>query len=289
MTDTSKPLDIDTVQAFVLVADFTSFTRAAEALDTSQAAISLKLKRLEERLGYRLLERTPRHVRLSPQGERFIGAARTLLNAHERALSDLGGHATRRLVIGISDHVAGPDLPTWLSRLAAYDPLVILEVRIASSRDLVAAFERNELDAVIVRNEGDRQDGEVLAVERFGWFAAPTWQHSPDAPLRIATLAAPCGVRQLATRALDDARIDWTEVFVGGGVLAVGAAVSAGLGVAALAHRVAPAGAVEVGEQYGLPALPVSEVKLHSRINDERSRDTLRALSATFRSAKSFL
>ncbi|RUQ45145.1 LysR family transcriptional regulator, partial [Corynebacterium pseudodiphtheriticum] len=122
-----------------------------------------------------------------------------------------------------------------------------------------------------------------LAVERFGWFAAPTWQHSPDAPLRIATLAAPCGVRQLATRALDDARIDWTEVFVGGGVLAVGAAVSAGLGVAALAHRVAPAGAVEVGEQYGLPALPVSEVKLHSRINDERSRDTLRALSATFR------
>ena len=283
MTDTSKPLDIDTVQAFVLVADFASFTRAAEALDTSQAAISLKLKRLEERLGYRLLERTPRHVRLSPQGERFIGAARTLLNAHERALGDLGGNATRRLVIGISDHVAGPDLPTWLSRLAAYDPLVILEVRIASSRDLVAAFERNELDAVIVRNEGDRQDGEVLAVERFGWFAAPTWQHSPDAPLRIATLAAPCGVRQLATRALDDARIDWTEVFVGGGVLAVGAAVSAGLGVAALAHRVAPAGAVEVGEQYGLPALPVSEVKLHSRINDERSRDTLRALSATFR------
>lgn len=66
MTDALKPLDIDTVQAFVLVADFASFTRAAEALDTSQAAISLKLKRLEERLGYRLLERTPRHVRLSP-------------------------------------------------------------------------------------------------------------------------------------------------------------------------------------------------------------------------------
>ena len=46
----------DTVQAFVLIADFASFTRAAQALDTSQAAISLKLKRLEERLGYRLLQ-----------------------------------------------------------------------------------------------------------------------------------------------------------------------------------------------------------------------------------------
>ena len=285
MTDALKPLDIDTVQAFVLVADFASFTRAAEALDTSQAAISLKLKRLEERLGYRLLERTPRHVRLSPQGEQFIVAARALLNAHERALGDMGTHAPRRLVIGISDHVAGPDLPTWLSRLAAYDPLVILEVRIASSRDLMAAFDRNELDAVIVRNEGERQDGEVLAVERFGWFAVPTWQHSPGTPLRMATMAAPCGVRHLAVRALDAARIDWTEVFVGGGVMAVGAAVSAGLGVAALAHRVAPAGAVDVSEQYGLPALPVSEVVLHSRISDARSRETLRALSATFRGA----
>ena len=37
MTDAPKPLDIDTVQAFVLVADFASFTRAAEALDTGKA------------------------------------------------------------------------------------------------------------------------------------------------------------------------------------------------------------------------------------------------------------
>ena len=99
----------------------------------------------------------------------------------------------------------------------------------------------------------------------------------------MATMAAPCGVRQLATQALDAARIDWAEVFVGGGVMAVGAAVSAGLGVAALAHRVAPAGAVEVSGQYGLPTLPVSEVVLYSRISDTRSRETLRALSATFR------
>ncbi|MFO2465921.1 LysR family transcriptional regulator [Pseudomonas sp. 15FMM2] len=283
MTDTLKPLDIDTVQAFVRVADFASFTRAAQVLDTSQAAISLKLKRLEERLGYRLLERTPRHVRLSPQGEHFIIAARALLNAHERALGSMSQNAPRRLVIGISDHVAGADLPLWLSRLAAYDPLMILEVRIASSRDLIAAFDRNELDAVIVRNEGARQDGEVLVVERFGWFASPTWHHTPGTPLRMATMAAPCGVRQLAVRALEEAKIDWVEVFVGGGVMSVGAAVSAGLGIAALARRVAPAGAVEVSESFGLPRLPVSEVVLYSRISDERSRETLRALSATFR------
>jgi len=59
-----KALDVEAVQAFVLAADLNSFTRAAEALDTTQSAVSLKLKRLEERLGRRLLERTPRRVRL---------------------------------------------------------------------------------------------------------------------------------------------------------------------------------------------------------------------------------
>ncbi|MGP0015174.1 MULTISPECIES: LysR family transcriptional regulator [Pseudomonas] len=283
MTEAVKPLDIDTVQAFVLIADFASFTRAAQALDTSQAAISLKLKRLEERLGYRLLERTPRHVRLSPPGEQFIHAARALLQAHERALGDMSATPNRRLIIGISDHVAGPDLPILLSRLAHYDPLLIIEVRIASSRDLSAAFDRGELDAAIVRSEGDRHDGEVLVVERFGWFAAPTWQHIPGSVLRLATMAAPCGVRHLAVRVLDDAGIPWTEVFIGGGVMAVGAAVSAGLGVAALAKRVAPAGAIEVGEQLGLPTLPVTEIILHARPTDARSQETLRALSAAFR------
>ncbi|MEG2392916.1 MAG: LysR family transcriptional regulator, partial [Pseudomonas sp.] len=67
---------LNALKAFEVAGSTGSFTRAAEALDTSQAAISLKLKRLEERLGYRLLERTPRHVRLSPQGEHFIVAAR---------------------------------------------------------------------------------------------------------------------------------------------------------------------------------------------------------------------
>ncbi|MBU4636872.1 LysR family transcriptional regulator [Pseudomonas chlororaphis] len=283
MSEPLRPLDIDTVHAFVLIADFGSFTRAAQALDTSQAAISLKLKRLEDRLGYRLLERTPRHVRLTPVGEQFMQAARDLLRAHERALGDMQAAPARRLVIGISDHVAGAELPQLLSRIAAYDPLLIIEVRIASSRDLTAAFDREELDAVIVRNEGARQDGEVLVVERFGWFAAPAWQQAPGTPLRLATMAAPCGVRHVAVRVLDEAGIPWTEVFIGGGVMAVCAAVSAGLGVAALAHRVAPAGANEVGERLGLPLLPVSEIVLLARPTDTRSEETLRALSAAFR------
>ncbi len=102
MTNTAGPLDLDTVQAFVLIADLCSFTRAAEALDTSQAAVSLKLKRLEDRLGYRLVERTPRRVRVSNHGAAFLAAARDLLAANDPALAGAGA-APHRLRLGISD------------------------------------------------------------------------------------------------------------------------------------------------------------------------------------------
>ncbi|KAF1043900.1 LysR substrate-binding domain-containing protein [Xylophilus sp.] len=289
LPDTDRPLDIDAVRAFVLASDLGSFTRAAETVGSSQAAISLRIKRLEVRLGGRqLLERTPRRVRLSEAGEAFLPAARDLLAAYERALDSAGvaGTAARRLVLGISDHVAGPALPGLLARLAAWDPRLVVEVRIASSRDLATAFDRRELDAAVVRREEGRRGGELLLTERIGWFAAPGYTPVAGAPLRLATLAAPCGVRGLAVRALDAAGIAWTEVFVGGGVMAVGAAVSAGLGVAALAERVAPPGTVDVGPAFGLPALPASEVVLHAQpAADARADAVLRALAAAFRGA----
>src|SRR5690242_11183822 len=112
-------LDLAAVQAFVHVADLKSFTRAAEALGTTQSAVSLRLKRLEEQVGRRLVERTPRLVRLSGDGAAFLAPARALVAAHERALGEFA-EAPPRLAIGISDHVAGPELPTLLSRLNDY-------------------------------------------------------------------------------------------------------------------------------------------------------------------------
>jgi DNA-binding transcriptional LysR family regulator len=275
-------LDIESVQAFVLVADLQSFTRAAEALDTSQAAISVKLKRLEDRLGEKLIERTPRLVRLSARGATFLGVAREFIAAHERAVAGLSS-TSRRFALGISDQLAGPELPVLLARLHAYDPALVIEVQIDASRNLLDAFDRGALDAAIIRREDDRRDGEVLAQERFGWFAAPGYQHRNGDSLRVASLAPTCGVRAIATRILDAAGIPWTEVFVGGGTAAVAAAVSAGLAVAALAHRVAPVGTMEIGERFGLPPLPSSEVILHSSLSDKRSREALRTLAAAFR------
>src|ERR1700761_7099858 len=101
-----KALDIEAVRAFVLTADLKSFTRAAEALDTTQSAVSLKIKRLEDGLGRRLLERTPRLVRLSADGDAFLGPARSLIAAHHGAVDSFNPQR-RRLVVGISHHLVG--------------------------------------------------------------------------------------------------------------------------------------------------------------------------------------
>ncbi|QVQ28012.1 LysR family transcriptional regulator [Achromobacter deleyi] len=279
-----RPLDLDAVEAFIRTAELGSFTRAAEAMQTTQAAVSLKLKRLEDRLGCRLLERTPRYVELSTHGGAFLEHARELLAAHERALS-LFSAARQRLTIGISDHVAGPELPALIARMNTQDPQLLIEIRIGSSGDLLQRFDRREFDTVIVRLHAGRSDGKMLAEEKFGWFAAPGWQHRADEPLPLATLAEPCGVRVMAGQLLDKAGVPWTEIFVGGGVAAVAAAVMAGLGVGALAPRMLPFGAVDVGPRLGLPDLPRLPVLLHSRVKDGRSLDALAALSAAFRSA----
>jgi DNA-binding transcriptional LysR family regulator len=278
-----RPLDLDAVQAFVRIAELGSFTRAAEAMQTTQAAISLKLKRLEDRLGWRLIERTPRHGELSSSGAAFLDHARELLLAHERALSAFTARR-QRFVVGISDHVAGPELPALIARMNAHDPQLLLEIRIASSAPLLQSFDHREIDAAIVRLHFDRSDGEVLAEEQFAWFASPSWSVRAGEPLPVATMGEPCGVRALASEALDAAGIPWREVFVGGGVPAVAAAVMAGLGVAALAPRMLPLGAVDVGPKLGLPDLPRLPVILHSRVQRGRKRDALLALAAAFRS-----
>ena len=185
-------LDVDAVKAFVAIADLQSFTRAAEALGTTQGAISVKLKRLEDRVGQKLIERTPRQVRLSAQGAVFLEPARDFLAAHDRAVAGLSlrssslhaGHChpcRRRL----------RSRPCWRGSMRT-----ILRSRSrcgsTDSRELLDAFDRGEIDAAIIRREDDRRDGEVLAPEHFGWFATPDFVYRPGEPLRLAASSPSC-------------------------------------------------------------------------------------------------
>ncbi|WP_407152034.1 LysR family transcriptional regulator [Bradyrhizobium sp. ORS 86] len=276
-------LDIDTVRAFLLVAELQGFTRAAEALGTTQAAVSMKLQRLEAVLGKRLIERSPRAVRLTADGSAFLPHARALIEAHDRALSG-ETPARQQLTLGISDHAAGPELVPLLERLHAMASQLALAVTIGFSRNMLDAYDAGEFDAVIVRQEGSRRGGEKLADDEFGWFATKRFVWPRGDALPLATLAPPCGVRALAVRALDKAGIDWTESFIGGGVMAVAAAALAGLAVAPLARRIAPAGLIDVGPAHKLPRLAGSKVMLYSKVSDPAKLAALRTLAATFRS-----
>ncbi|ARQ03201.1 LysR family transcriptional regulator [Pseudorhodoplanes sinuspersici] len=279
-----KALDIEAVQAFVLVADLVSFTRAAEAMDSTQSAVSLKIKRLEDGLGRRLFERTPRRVRLTAAGELFLERARTLIAAHSNAL-DAFAAERRRLVVGISDHAVGAELPLLLQRVKRADPNLLLEMRVGSSRDLLAAFDDGALDAAVVMgHDAGRRGGEVLLAEAFGWMAARDFTHRPGDPIPLAAQSDYCGMRSMGVAALDNAGIPWTEVFVGGGVGTIAAAVSAGIAVAVLGRRVAPRDSIDLGPSLGLPALPPRDLVLYASLSDPVARQSLKTLAAAIRS-----
>jgi len=278
-----KNLDVEAVQAFVLVADLKSFTRAAHVLDTTQAAVSLRIKRLESQLGRRLIERTSRHVRLSVDGDTFLSSAHAFVAAHKEAIGAFG-ERRRKLVIGMSHHVVGAELPMLVRKLSSENPNVVIELRIAASRDLLFDYDKGILDAAIVlQYDSRRLDGQQILKEEFGWMASADFQYDSSLPLKLATQAAPCSVRQMAIDALDEAGVSWEEVFVGGGVATIGAAVAAGVAVAALGRRVAPAGTIDIGDQYGLPRLPGRDVVCYSAKRDEQTKHILRGLGDALR------
>jgi DNA-binding transcriptional LysR family regulator len=280
-----KPLDIAAVQAFVLVADLQSFTRAAEVLDTTQSAISIKLGKLEKQLGRRLLERSPRHVRLSAEGVGFLDAARGLVSAHDRAASAFEVEE-RKLVVGISHELVGSELPSLLRRMNLQDPHLRMEMRVGSTRDLMPLYEKGEIDAAwVLRPDDRRKQGKAVYAESFSWFGAAGSLPVPREPLPLATQGEACRVRKAATRALDDAGIAWEEVFVGKGAAMIGAAAAAGLAVAVLAKRTAPSGTMNVGRILSLPSIPAQDVMLYCGLNDRRSREALRIMALAFQQA----
>lgn len=276
-------LDVEAVAAFVQAAELSSFTRAAEALGSTQSLISTRIKRLETTLGRLLLQRHPRLVRLTAEGERFLPAAREFLAAHGRALAAFAD-GPERIALGISEQAAGPDIPMLLSRLASHDPGLLVNLRIEPSSLLEAAFEAGDLDVVLVRRIGAGKTGEVLRDEAFGWFASPALpKPQADAPLPLINLVEECRIRHHAIEALTRSGRPWREAFIGGGMAAVLAAISGGLGVSPLAVRIAPRDAVDVGGAWNLPQLGHSQVVLRSQVTSARGRSFVRELAAAFR------
>ncbi|WP_347340198.1 LysR family transcriptional regulator [Bradyrhizobium huanghuaihaiense] len=74
----SPVLDPDLLKAFAAVAEHRSFTRAATTLNRTQSAVSVQIRRLEERLGAKLFQRTRAGVVLTPAGDELLVYAKRL-------------------------------------------------------------------------------------------------------------------------------------------------------------------------------------------------------------------
>jgi len=89
MSDPLATVPLSAIRLFETAARLKSFTRAAEELGVTQAAVSWQVKALEQRLGQPLFRRLPREVVLTPAGERLARAASEAMALLRAAVSDL--------------------------------------------------------------------------------------------------------------------------------------------------------------------------------------------------------
>ena len=123
--------DLTDLNAFTMVAEEHSFTRAAAKLGTSQSALSHTIRRLEERLGVRLLTRTTRSVALTEAGERLMETLRPAFDeiaARLDALGDLRDKPAGTLRITTSQNAAETLLWPALARLLPDYPDIRVEL-----------------------------------------------------------------------------------------------------------------------------------------------------------------
>ena len=108
MTDQAPPADLDLrlVRYFTAVAECRHFGRAAAALRVAQPSLSRQIRRLEQQLGARLLDRTPQGTRLTEAGEVFLPRAKALLrSAHQAAAATRAAAQPSRITIGHTAHI----------------------------------------------------------------------------------------------------------------------------------------------------------------------------------------
>lgn len=259
-------LDIDLLRAFVAVVELGGFTRAADMLLRRQSTLSLQIKRLEDGLGRRLLDRTSRRVQLTAEGESLLGHARQMLELNDRLVARLNEPALEGTVrLGTPEDFATTHLPQVLSRFAQAYPGVQLEVTCDLTLTLIGRFRRGDFDLVLVKREPERSDrGVRVWREPLVWVAAERLALPSNGPLPLVVSPPPCVYRKRATDALNTARRPWRVAYSCASLAGQHAAVKAGLGVTVLPKDMVPPGLSAIERRKDLPDLHDTEIALLS-------------------------
>ena len=253
-------IDIDLLRAFVAVADAGSFTAAADVVGRSQSAVSQKIRRLEDFVGYPVFERTSRSLALTGVGGQLLIGARRMLDLNDDIMRSLqSARANGRLRVGICEDFVPHQLSRLLARFLKLHPGVDLQINTSLTHELFEAYDKRLLDLVIATRQFQKR-GRTIWREPAVWFAASDFRLEPAKPIPLVLLRAPCTYRETMFETLDAAHQDWIAACTVSSLMGVQAAVAGGLGITILGRSFIQDGMQILQVPRHWPALPLTEI-----------------------------
>ncbi|WP_114389912.1 LysR substrate-binding domain-containing protein [Notoacmeibacter marinus] len=263
-------LDADVLRSFVAIVETGSFAKAADAVGRTPSAISMQMKRLEEQLGTAVLERGPRHVRLTATGETLLRYARQMLELNRAALDTiLRPEMAGKLSLGLPDDYGETVLPNVLKKFAESHPSVVVDVIMKESADLRRLFKEGRLDLAVISCD-ELQDSEleeeVLIREPLVWIGAYGGTAHLRDPLPVSMWEDRCIWRKRAVEALEKGDRDYRVAYLCAHTSGQRAAVKAGMAIAPVARAFAGSEVRVLGEEDGLP--PMGDYSINLLLQD---------------------
>lgn len=146
-------LNLSQLQTFVMVVSEGSMTAAADKLFLTQPAVSQQMKNLEDELGVELVVRGSKQIKTTAQGEVLYEHAKKILSLSQQAeiaIKSVGAQLRGQLRIGTLNSIGLHLMSPIVSRLLKFNPDFKIKVDYAKGEDLIAAYEKNELDVVVL-------------------------------------------------------------------------------------------------------------------------------------------
>ncbi|PKH24774.1 LysR family transcriptional regulator [Enterobacterales bacterium CwR94] len=252
--------------SFVAVCETGSFTRAGERVFLSQSTVSQQVRRLEEVVGKALLERSSHQVEVTEEGKKLLGYARRIIALNGEAfdaLSDTWRDGVVRLGVPEDFAAATTGLLAAFTREKAQ---LRLDVTSGLSNDLRAAWGREELDVILIKQPRGEKS-RASRPEPLLWLDSAAWPAADRSPLPLVIFPLNGLYREEMCQALDRQERHWRIGYSSASLAALVAASAAGLGVTLLpascqtsAHKVLTAA-------DGFPEIDAFELALLYRDN----------------------
>jgi DNA-binding transcriptional LysR family regulator len=268
--------DLAVLRSFALIAQGRTFAETAAVVGRSPAAVSLQIQRLEDEVGSPVFRRSNQGVELTLAGERLLGYANRLIHINDEALLHVSPFAPQKIGLGATPDFAESALPEVIQRFTLEHPEVEVTLRVDSSKALIEAVHREELDIAVALTRDDPLNQGILAEAPMIWIGRQGYAPISDRPLPLGLFDPPCSFRSAALDALGNAnrsyRIAASSPSLGGLV----AAVRAGLCVTVRTRHLLMPTLANIGDDLALPKLPTVAFCLYARLHDRGpARDDL--------------